>query len=448
MVEEEGGVRNYALLAAILVLGAYAFFGVYKKEARQAQEQALKEKLIPWKVEEVQAISWEGDGQQAHLVRDDRGWKFVQPFEDRADMASVDLWLDSLLKVGRKHEVFGAESSFEPETYGLKEPAWTVVFTSAAGDTRKLELGSQVYESDFYVADRTSGELFVTGMELEQSLKKNLMELRDRRVWRVRDPEAQALELAGSWRLEKDKENKWFFASSVPEEPPVGATEVGDYLVDISNLRILEVVSETSGPEQLRTYNLHRPFAELKIWRGQDQEPEVLTFSTASQGEDVFVTSSNFDFVGRLYASIENNIKVPRRKFLDRSYPFKKIDTEKVHSLQAQGSGEDKLLEGARAKEIARALSELRLKAYLKGPQQKGLKEALTLRDADGELLFRIQWQEGDWEDRQDLYVYLEPGKMAGNLRAGDLKEVISQIWPAETPAESSAEQGESPSVP
>ena len=121
-------MRNYALLVAVLALGAYAYFGIHKKEVRENKEKALNERLVPWKAEQLSSFAWEFNETHAKVARDERGWVFVEPFEDRADLASVENWLDSLAQIPRQTEVYSAET-FDLATYGLDEPAGTLPAT-------------------------------------------------------------------------------------------------------------------------------------------------------------------------------------------------------------------------------------------------------------------------------------------------------------------------------
>jgi hypothetical protein len=111
-------VRNYALGALVIIFGVYAYFGVYKKEEREKEEKTLADRFVSWSEDEISSIAWTGPNGEVNLVRDDRGWKFEKPFEDRADLTAVDTWLTSLAASQRKKEVFPAGESFDLETYG------------------------------------------------------------------------------------------------------------------------------------------------------------------------------------------------------------------------------------------------------------------------------------------------------------------------------------------
>ena len=139
----------------------------------------------------------------------------------------------------------------------------------------------------------------------------------------------------------------------------MGLAEVNEYLTDLTNLRLLEVVSESSEAVDLRRYGLNRPVAELRIVTEEGGEPEVLTFSsraTQADPNNIYVTSSHFGFIGRLYASVLENVDVPRSKFFNRAFPFRQIAVEQVHEVKFQGVEELGVVTGEPARSLAEEL--------------------------------------------------------------------------------------------
>ncbi len=291
--------RTTAMLALVaLVLGAFVYF--YEIEGEKGREAGLEsEKRLFTGVEADAVESLElttNDGVPARFERRDGIWRIVSPVEGAGDAVALDAIASALAQLARAGRVKAAPGDLAQ--FGLGDHAQIVRF-DAKSTRHTLRIGKATpVGGNVYVMTSVAKEVtaeagsevaYVESFRLN-AWKKNLDDLRDRRILALEADEVERLEIAwpeagGTFELAlaRDAERNWQI-----EKPIAARADQATVNELLSNLAYLQA----SGFVDERTPAVEEALRETAIsfrWSmaGGDKKGEA-TGDAASQAPRAF----------------------------------------------------------------------------------------------------------------------------------------------------------------
>ncbi|HTB21167.1 MAG TPA: DUF4340 domain-containing protein [bacterium] len=302
-------------LAAALGLVYWGWVVKIKPERAQAAEDA---KLLFKGLDAGQTneILLRKKGSADVLLRKlDGQWLLISPTAAPADTDAVNA-LVSALATAKRDEVV-VDQGADLHDFGLDQPSGEVTF-------KPLSPGAKP-EVLFFGLDSPEGnqayglidgrpEVFLTDMNVKNSVLKDEPELRDRTVWTFDSSSVQAVRSdIGGFSVARDKQGIWQVKTAARHEPGKG-NEIDDWLAEMSRLRADSVPSETGkGDFGLRkSQGIHLLFkngTEMDIIEGRKtgQAPRPGQFGQPGQGVYVQVAGKGpvFQLPGYSVPTIE-----------------------------------------------------------------------------------------------------------------------------------------------
>jgi len=238
--------RTTLVLAVVAALLG-AFVWLYEIEGEpQRRAAADDEKRIHPGLEsgDVQSIALTTrDDVEARFERQDGRWRLVEPVSAPADAVALDAIAGALVNLPREGQV---EDPDELEQYGLGDGARVVRFEIEDGSNRGIRIGRTTPVGGHrYVARLADDDVAYVASYRLNALDRNLLDLRDRRIFGFEVGDVVELRLAwpgASVALEREDEGDWRMTSPIPAQADAGT--IRDLLSDLSFLRARSFVDE------------------------------------------------------------------------------------------------------------------------------------------------------------------------------------------------------------
>lgn len=239
-------------LVALLVMGAVGavLVGLVVRQLRTSPVTERAAPLLPVEPQALRLVELTNRHGAFTLQRRDGEWWLTAPVETPADRDAVESLLQHLGELPRSAPVRGA--SEELERLGLKEPVATVILQGSDGERTGLRMGIRNdFHGQVYVQLLGQEAVQLTDGALAYQLERNLLQWRDRRLWRGTQEQLQSLEATGPgarWELQRTGDG--FVVSTHGDAHPADTARVRTLLSDLVGLRARRFVREHSSQEE------------------------------------------------------------------------------------------------------------------------------------------------------------------------------------------------------
>lgn len=270
------------IIVAVLAiaLGAFVYFYEIKggEERREAEQQAKK--IFLFEDDQVKGLTLAHSGEEIVLAKAEDGeWTITRPIETEADESTVDGLVRNLKNAETDRIV--ADSTADLGAFGLDEPEAKVSLLLGEERTDTLCIGDKSPTGSYVFAKMSgSDEVFTTRSSLLNNVKKEVFDLRDKRVLGFEKDEVEKLEL-------KQRGKPLFVLSKIgsewqmeqPLEVQGDRSEVDKILNKLKQGKAKAF--ETEKAEELKSYGLDKPDVVVTLWLGKDKAKKLLKIGDA-----------------------------------------------------------------------------------------------------------------------------------------------------------------------
>ncbi|MCD6336108.1 MAG: DUF4340 domain-containing protein [Candidatus Latescibacteria bacterium] len=220
-------------------------------------------------------------------------WQMEQPQKLQGDRSAVDQILNKL-KYG-KAKAFVTEKTESVKPYGLDDPDIVVTLWLGKDKAKKqLKIGDAKSPDRYYARDEARDPIFTVDSTLVKELRKNLFDLRDKKIVKFLRSRINKIELVyadSSIVCQKDTSDNWRVTAPVVQKAK--KWKVSGILSDIETLKAEEFVAEKAT--DLSRYGLDAPRITVKLW--DDRKIQTQVFLGKAKGDLVYAKVSGKEAV-------------------------------------------------------------------------------------------------------------------------------------------------------
>jgi hypothetical protein len=255
-----------------------AFLGIYfvDRAIKLSREAAIseEERIVPLQKDDVLGFTLTNANGTFTLQKSGDKWCITSPLRTLADQDTVSVMLSNLAGGKRRNE-------FKPDgldQYGLKKPAISLdlQLVPPRKPVSILIGDASTYSGQVYAKLATEDKVFTVSEHIQNILKKDLHDLRDKTVIASSPDTVVALRLynpEGELYATKDDEGRWEVEKPVQSEGD--KVEIENLLRKANNARASEFVDEAVQP--LNAYQLTRPTISLTVEKQLTKGSEATT---------------------------------------------------------------------------------------------------------------------------------------------------------------------------
>ncbi len=277
--------KTLAQLAAFLAVGAavggYAWFGVFKKDAADAEKQDHDLRLFaPQKLGEKQpdggsppaeftklTVTFEGETTVLERAPG-QDWRLTSPVVARADKLVLDA-LTSQLQSSR----FKASLEAQPDEatlarYGLDQPRFSVEAQATVnGEARTVKLVGGIenpFDGSVFMRRNDDPTVFTAEGGARYALAKKAFDLREKAFFSVDEAKVQQLasrSQVNDYVLERGADKAWVMTK--PTAEPADANTVASMIGSMNQERAQAFFADT--PENRRAFGLDAPLVDTRL---------------------------------------------------------------------------------------------------------------------------------------------------------------------------------------
>jgi len=355
--------RSTLILVAVAAVAgfSYWYFVVKKgKQKEEAEEKAaylfektdrtidriiLKQKGNPAIELEKEVVIEKEEGEEKKVDK----WHILSPVKTGGDTVACNNLVDTLLE-SKKEEVVW-ESLDKKSEYGLDDPELSLEFSFEDGQTSSgQESGGELpHGIDFGIENLTSTKVFaaVKGksniyavpVSLRNSLKKSLLELRDKKICPYAFEEIDGVTYLSpfeTFRLEKDGED-WYL---LPDRLKASSTRVEIFTGTLTWSDFIEVVKEEAEIQDMKEYGFSAPrmLINLKINDGSSFLFMVGDFKQENDARFYYATRSTDNMIFQVNEDLLSRLIKTRFELKDRSI-FPEVAMDDVSAMKLESAG-------------------------------------------------------------------------------------------------------------
>ncbi len=263
-------LKNTLIWGMILLLLAVFVYYYEVKGGRERQKTAEAAKhIFTFEEPDINKLELQYADTHIQCIKADTGaWRLVKPVDSAGDSKAIQGVIATLKEaiIERKLDV----SDQTPAAYGLDNPQLKLVIASKDKEY-KLLLGNRNPMGNLMYAKREAdSQLFLLNPGLLDSFKRDVFELRDKRVISVPEVEVTQIELDYPERkliLTNDVQAGWQI--SYPDKLKADPDEVSSLIRQINSLRVKEFIAEKT--DKPAAFGLAKPTLSLTVTAGKDQ---------------------------------------------------------------------------------------------------------------------------------------------------------------------------------
>jgi hypothetical protein len=285
--------KSAALLLVLITGGVYAYKAEYLGAKKKEDAERREKKLFSFDEKSVTRLSVASEGARIELVRDKNAWKITSPISADGDEAAIGGVIKAALDASYSESADG-----NPGDFGL-EPAGTRIDFYLGEKPATLLVGAtSPTGGSVYV--KTNGKILLVPSSLARGVRKNLFQLREKRLLAGTTNEISRFEI---WRgktqisAEKGADGKWVFTN--PAKSPADEGAVNDLLSTIVHSSATAFADDKSDAET----GLKDPTAKVSVWQKSAAQTVLLGDETADKlgiyarlegGKTIAVVPANF----------------------------------------------------------------------------------------------------------------------------------------------------------
>ncbi len=406
--------------AIAVAMVAYGYFGIFRADQKEQERQEREAKATQIQADDLTRLVFEKHGERRVYAKEDGEWRIVEPIQDLADQSTFNNALDSILSAQRV-ELVGEKGDFDSKAFGLEEPEAKLILEPKSGGAEELWIGSRkTYDGAHYVLKKADNSLVVMPFTWLTQLDKSVFDLREKKVWRDQDQTLNGIRFvsgANQWELIQE-EGGWHIEGGPAW--PLSKERVEEYIRHLKDMRLVGVVSEAKDSSDLRKWSLDRPEIKITLQTSataatSSATPEEFLFSRDAKKNEVYVTSTQLPFIGRLFDQSATDLNKSADSFYDLKQPFA-FDMGDVQSVTLKATDTFQL-------------------------ERDGGRWVLGSTAPDGMELDSVQLQVVlDKLEALEAHRFSHPGKWVGRLDKGSFtlvgsnqKTVLEFSWGSET---------------
>jgi hypothetical protein len=256
-----GKVLVYLLVLA--ALGAYVYFGEYRRQQKETAAVDEQERLVHLKKEAVTGLKITAEGAPTlELIKPKDKWVIAAPVKTSADDYAVSSLAHSLIE--GKHEKLIKKGDVDWAEYNLKEPPF-VVTLKTSDKTVAVKFGAQnPAKTSYYVRVGDDPELRLVADTLKNAVNKTLYDLRDKSIVSISDVDVQHMKYAEEGKeieLKRESPDQW--RMTAPDTMRVNKNAARRNLTLLTSLQAVEIIDDPKEDAEL--YGLDKPFARIEL---------------------------------------------------------------------------------------------------------------------------------------------------------------------------------------
>jgi len=297
--------KNLTALGALVLvsgaLGLYAYFGVMKKEEREAERKETSEKLFaaqspgeklpdggtpPAPV--FTSIVVKAKGEVTTLEKKGEEWWITAPLTAKTDKSAVDQLVSQLQSARVKATVEENPTDADLGKYGLDQPRFTVTAYAYLPDAkgegstepsrrREVQLYGGIentFDGSAYLRRGTEKAVYSIDGFAKQSLEKTTFDLRDKEVLAIDEGSMKQIEFkskANRYLLERADANAWRLAS--PKMGNADSAMVSSMLSSFRNDRAVAFLNDS--PEERKRSGVGSPVSEVTFLQASGDKVRI-----------------------------------------------------------------------------------------------------------------------------------------------------------------------------
>lgn len=285
--------KSAALLLVLITGGVYAYKAEYLGAKKKEDAERKEKKLFSFDEKSVTRLSVTSEEGRIEVVRDKDAWKITAPISADGDAVAISGVVTAVLDASYTESVEG-----NPKDFGL-EPAGTRIDFFLGEKPATLLVGStSPTGGSVYV--KTNGKILLVPSSLARGVRKNLFQLREKRLLTGTTNEISKFEI---WRgktqisAEKGADGKWVFTN--PAKSPADDGEVNDLLSTLVYSRATAFADDKNDAET----GLKNPTAKVSVWKnsaaqtvllGDETQDKLGIYARLEGGRTIAVIPANF----------------------------------------------------------------------------------------------------------------------------------------------------------
>ena len=324
--------RSTLILLLVAAVGAFFVYYLEIKDAKPRDEQPASSKpAFTFKREELASLAITHAGETIGLEAQDGKWIVKQPVNAPANESAVDSLIGDIMNARVERTI--SASADEIKSYGLAEPAVTLVLKLKNASQHRIRLGSKDFSNlSVYSLLDDAREVSLLPATLATSAEKSLSDLRDLSILGgLSQYDIAALNVKnanGTVALAKENSD-WLMKS--PVEAPADESEVSSLLSEITTARATGVASEGGG--DLASYGLSQPVVTVNARLQAGGERQVIIgLKTEGANKTYFAKSSDRPQIFKIDTALYDKLNVKPGQL--RSKQMFKVNKDEITRVQ------------------------------------------------------------------------------------------------------------------
>ena len=279
-------------------------FASYLKSSLEKKTFDFRKKdIFTFELDDVGSITLTAKDISWQARKKEEEWFLESPVKALAKKSRIEDVLRALSNLRAKDFVAEEKPAEEVAKFGLKEPEYSVALGLPAKN-QEILFALHKQDDTVYATTSLSNTIVTAEAQVLTDIEKKVEDLRERQVVVFNSWEANRVRVKKgdlTLALVKDKENKWVFEGTAPEE--ADSSRVDTFVRKIESLEALEFIDAPAG---LPTYGLDPPQSEVSVWikdGEKEKEFRVLVGAEDPEKKQVVLKNPGLDYLFRVDAA-------------------------------------------------------------------------------------------------------------------------------------------------
>lgn len=287
-------MRGFWLTLALGIGFVVLFVWVWLYERGEiVPPEELKKQIYNLEKEKIISLTL-GIEKPIQCEKDKEGnWYITKPKKVKADKNKIEDMLEELSPLKAERNL-GKMEDLSP--YGLDKPSFKIRIKTEEGKEKVLLVGEEApLGGEIYVKDLNLPEVFLISSYKIEKFKKELNELRDRKIIDFKNGEVKEVHIKKGEEeilLARDEEGKWKMKK--PWEIEGDEDDISSFFWEVKALRVDEFVEDE--PKSLKKYGLQNPRIRIDFILGEDRAFKSLLYGK-EEGEKIYLKRGSLSSV-------------------------------------------------------------------------------------------------------------------------------------------------------
>jgi hypothetical protein len=319
-------------IVLLLLIGFVYYYEIKGGQERQQAEEKAK-RVFVFDEQDINQLELAYEDKVIRCTKSDQGeWQMVKPLNFPGDKQAIQRIIDTVNRATIERKLGPLEQGLAG--FGLDKPKLRLKLASKDKEYVLL-LGNDNPVGGFIYAQREGDpQLLLLYSSLRYSLKKDVFDLRDKRVLSVAEAEVNQIELDYPDRrlvLTNDVQAGWQITS--PGKLKADPDEVSSLIRRINSMRVKEFVAEEA--KKPAEFGLDKPKIALTVYTGKDQaQRRLLIGRQDADKRGVYAKRAARPQIMLLDSSVVSDLT--KKVFDLRERRILKFDTAQVNELELE----------------------------------------------------------------------------------------------------------------